>query len=90
MIKNLVFILAFLVTLGSIGPALSDDAPRMTKETLKALLGNPDLVIIDVRYGKDWTQSDVKIKGAVREDPEDLKSWVHKYTPDQTIVLYCT
>jgi len=79
-----------MVTFGTIGPGFSEEAPRMTKETLKALLGNPDLVIIDVRYGKDWTQSGVKIKGAVREDPEDLKSWVHKYTPDQTIVLYCT
>ncbi len=26
---------------------------RITKEELKALLGNPDLVIIDVRYGRD-------------------------------------
>ena len=29
--------------------AKSADAPRMTKDELKAMLGNPDLVIIDVR-----------------------------------------
>ena len=35
--------------------AKSGAVPRMPKEELKALLGNPDLVIIDVRLDKDWT-----------------------------------
>ena len=65
------------------------DAPRMTKEELKAVLGNPDLFIIDVRYGKDWTDSDLKIRGAVREDPEAFKSWASKYPKDKTLVFYC-
>lgn len=69
-------------------PVLSAEAPRMSKEDLNALLGNPDLVIIDVRYGRDWTNSDVKIKGAVREDPDNLKNWSSKYSPDKTIVFY--
>ena len=69
--------------------AKSAEAPRMTKEELMAMLGNPDLVIIDVRYGKDWTESDVKIKGAVREDPEAFDSWAKKYPKDKTLVFYC-
>ena len=69
--------------------AKSTDAPRMTKEELKAMLGNADLVIIDVRYGMDWTGSDSKIKGAVREDPEAVDSWANKYPKDKTLVLYC-
>ncbi len=69
--------------------AKSADAPRMTKDELMAMLGNPDLVIIDVRYGKDWTESDVKIKGAVREDPEAFDSWAKKYPKDKTLVFYC-
>jgi predicted sulfurtransferase len=68
---------------------LSADAPRMTKEELKALLGQPDLIIIDVRTGSDWTASDLKIKGAVREDPENIESWANKYAKDKTLVLYC-
>ena len=55
---------------------VSEDAPRMTKDELKAMLGNPDLTIIDVRYGKDWTGSDMKITGAVREEPGQVKSWL--------------
>jgi hypothetical protein len=69
--------------------AKSVDAPRMTKDELKGMLGNPDLVIVDVRYGKDWTDSDLKIKGAAREDPKVFESWANKYPKNKTIVLYC-
>ena len=69
--------------------AKSADVPRMTKDELKAILGNPDLVMLDVRYKKDWKDSDSKIQGAVREDPDSVKSWAGKYTKDKTLVLYC-
>ena len=69
--------------------AKSTDAPRMAKEELKAMLGNPNLIIIDVRYGMDWTGSDLKIKGAVREDPVAVDSWANKYPKDKTLVFYC-
>jgi rhodanese-related sulfurtransferase len=69
--------------------AKSTDAPRMTKEELKTKLDAPDLVIIDVRYGMDWTDSDLKIKGAVREDPGAVESWANKYPKDKTLVFYC-
>jgi len=69
--------------------AKSADVPRMTKDELKAMLGNPDLVIIDVRAKNDWTDGDSKIKGAIREDPESVKSWAAKYSKDKTFVLYC-
>jgi len=88
MMKLLCFSISLVILIGYITPAFSEDAPRMTKEELRTLLGNPDLMIIDVRYGSSWTGSDSKIKGAVREDPEDLKSWVDKYPKDKTIVLY--
>jgi len=67
----------------------SVDAPRMKKDELKAKLGNPDLLIIDVRYGKDWTDSDLKIKGAIREDPKAFDSWANKYPKDKILVFYC-
>jgi rhodanese-related sulfurtransferase len=67
----------------------SADVPRMTKDELKAMLGNPDLVVIDVRAQRDWKKSDLKIQSAVREDPETVDSWADKYPKDKTIVLYC-
>ena len=69
--------------------ARSADVHRMTKDELKAMLGNSDLTILDVRSQSDWKDGDSKIKGAIREDPESVKSWAEKYTKDKTFVLYC-
>ena len=69
--------------------AKSADVPRMKKDELKAMLDKPDLVILDVRAQSDWKGDDLKIKGALREDPESVKSWAEKYPKDKTFVLYC-
>ena len=69
--------------------ALAQEPSRISKEDLKAMLGKPDVVIIDVRAASDWADSDQKINGAVREDPTDAKSWMNKYQKDKTTVLYC-
>jgi predicted sulfurtransferase len=67
------------------------DGPRMTKEELKPLLGNPDVIVIDVRIGASWSASKWKIQGAVREDPRaEIEAWAKKYPKDKTIVLYCS
>jgi hypothetical protein len=73
------------------GPARAadDDAPRITKEELKAKLGDPSVTVIDVRYKPNWKKSDKKIKGALREDPNEISSWVGKYRKDQALVFYC-
>jgi len=64
--------------------------PRMTKEELKSLLGNPDVIILDVRESGDWKESKWKIPGAVREDSEkDLNTWADRYPKDKTLVFYC-
>jgi rhodanese-related sulfurtransferase len=62
---------------------------KITKEELKAMLGEPGLVIIDVRIGRSWTESDQKIEGAIHEDPEKIDLWASKYANDKKIVLYC-
>jgi hypothetical protein len=85
----LAILLIFSMVEGCTMLAKSADAPRMTKDDLKARLSSPDLLIIDVRYGKDWTESDLKIRGAVREDPEAFDSWANKYPKDKTLVFYC-
>jgi len=68
---------------------LAAEAPRMAKEQLKAQLGNPDVVVLDVRAFSDWVMTKEKIKGAVRENPRDVGDWSGKYPKDRTIVLYC-
>lgn len=71
--------------------AWGQEVPRMTKEELKPLLGDQDVIIMDVRVGSSWSASKWKIQGAVREDPRaEIATWASKYPKDKTIILYCT
>ena len=65
------------------------EVARITKEELRARLGDPDLLILDVRRANDWTTSDARIKGAVRADPGDIAAWADTYAKEKTLVLYC-
>lgn len=67
----------------------ADDAPRISKEELKAKLGTPSLVLLDVRTGDDWEKSGEKITDAARMDPGTVDSWAHTLPMDKEIVLYC-
>ena len=93
-VKAAMALAASLVLLGGLATmALAmgkgPEIPRMTKEELLPMLGNPDVVILDVRIGDEWKKSPWKIKGAVREDPEKgVQPVVEKYPKDKTYVLY--
>ena len=63
--------------------------PRITKEELKAKLGDPSVTVIDVRYKANWKKSGQKVARAVREDPNEISSWIGKYKKDQVLVFYC-
>ncbi len=63
--------------------------PRVSKDYLKAKLGSPALVLIDVRAKNDWEKSNEKIIGAVRMDPETVDTWSETLPKDKEIVLYC-
>jgi rhodanese-related sulfurtransferase len=69
--------------------SIAADAPTITKEELRAKLGDPNLIVLDVRQPRDWKTSDAKIKGAIREEPGDAAVWAGKYPKDKTLVLYC-
>ena len=85
-----VVLMAAIAALG-VGMAAAGDAavPRIGKEDVKAGLGAADTSIIDVRAAGDWKESKLKIKGAVREDPDELGGWVSRYPKDRTLILYC-
>jgi hypothetical protein len=66
------------------------DAPRISVDDAKKMLGHPIVVIIDVRTKKSWWSSTKKILGAVREDPSKVSEWMEKYSKTQTLLFYCT
>ena len=66
------------------------DVPRITKDDLKAELNSPNFVLLDVRYGKDWSGSDAKIPGAIRPDvSKPTQEWAKNLPKNKEIVLYC-
>ena len=65
------------------------DYDALKKDIEAAMLDSQDLIILDVRTGKDWSSSEFKIKGAVRLEGGEVSSALKKYSKDKTIVLYC-
>lgn len=89
MVLTAAFSSLVMVGLFTVQAIAASDVPRMTKEELKEMLDNSNLIILDMRAGKDWKSSEFLIKGAVRENPNDFDSWAMKYPKDKTLVLYC-
>ena len=65
------------------------DTVMALQEQAKSMLGNPEVIFIDVRAPKDWNAPGSKIKGAVREDPSNISSWAEKYPKEKTLLFYC-
>ncbi len=66
----------------------ASDVPRISKDEMKAKLGSPDVVLLDVRFKDDWESSNEKITGAVRMDPQTVYAWSSTLPKDKEIVLY--
>ena len=84
------YVFLLFVALAWVPSVMAADIPRITKEELKAMIGNPNVIIVDVRTNAGWNESKLKIKGAIREDPTQVKSWIEKYPLDKTFVFYCS
>ncbi len=82
----------FLVAAIPVGAAFNTEkVPRMSKEELRGLIGNPNVVILDVRQPGDYDKSDGKIKGATRVNPkEKIGDLMDKIPKDKTLVFYCS
>ena len=78
-----------MVGVFTIMPTMAADLTKISKEELNLMLGNPDVIILDVDRERSWKARDRKIRGAFRENPKDIKSWAGRYTKDITLVLYC-
>ena len=85
-------VLVLGIAVGCAGPARMalGEVPRMEVDELNARLGEPGLVIIDVRSASDWEGSSRKIKGAIRQESKKVSSWASHYPKEKPIVLYCT
>ena len=74
----------------AINRAPGPEVPFLDPETLESWLSDPQVLILDVRKPREWQGSDEKIKGAVYEDPHDVKTWAADLPKGEKIVLYCS
>ena len=90
-IKNIIsfIILPFLILLAGISMSAAEDVPMITKEELKAQLDSSDVMILDVRIGKDLKSAEFKIKGAILANPNEFDKWATIFPKDKTLILYC-
>jgi hypothetical protein len=88
----MILLCAAALSVGFLGGVVyaQENVPRMTKEDLKPLIGDPNVILIDVRSMGDWNKDTLMIKGAIREDPVDVASWMDKYPKEKTFVFYCS
>ena len=85
--RPVVFLLSLVLTLAVAGSSLAGtDVPLMTTDELKSMLDDPDILILDVRKGKDWKSSEFKIKGAVWKNPKEFTSWSSKFDKDKKYI----
>lgn len=82
-------ILGVFILLGVLTFAQAQSVNLMTREQLKGMMGDSDLIILDARSGRDWKSSEFKIKSAVRANPYDFDTWKSTHAKDKTLVLYC-
>lgn len=79
-----------LASCALVSPGLRlSEVPRIEPERLLSMMNDPDVTILDVRTGQDWTEATHKIKGAVREAPGEFSRWALKYPRDRKYILYC-
>jgi hypothetical protein len=89
--SGLAAFIAGVFFLCAVSPALeADDVPRMSKDELKTLLDNPDVVILDARDSPEWNKSENKIKGAHRLDESNIERVETMYPKEKIIVVYCS
>lgn len=86
---TIVLLAAIAATLLALTPAVGGGVKYMEIDELKQHLGSDDIVILDVRAGRDWSTSEFKIQGAMRADAEEFDSWATTYPKDKKLVLYC-
>ena len=86
---SLMVLVALMVMATTAEVAFAQDVPRMEADQLLEQIDSPDVLVIDVRRGGDWTGSGKMIKNSVRKPYDDVESWVDTLPQGKTIVLYC-
>ena len=86
--KHLILLLLAALTFTA-SPLLAGQVNTVEIDELKTMLDTDNIVILDVRAGRDWSTSEFKIPGAIRADGNEYDTWSQTLARDKKIVLYC-
>lgn len=87
--KKTIFILLVLVySLIIASVVIGAEFSIISKDKLILMLDKPGIVIIDVRENGDWQSSNLKIRGAVRRQPDKFDTWSKDFANDKVLILY--
>lgn len=91
LVMSLILSAVFLSSVGADEPPRinSKDVPRISKEEVKAKLGKGNVIVIDVRLPGQLKPGEPKIRGAVVENPSEVRNWMPKYPKRKTLIFYC-
>ncbi len=87
--KNWIILIGMIVMIGMAGSISDASDDRIAKEELLETMDEPNLVVIDVRTGRDWRSSEFKIRGAIRADMSEFDKWAAQLPKDKRYVTYC-
>jgi len=69
----------------------ADNVPRITVQELKAKMDKgEDVVILDVRAGREYKDSKIRIRGDIRIPIVQLEARSNELPRDKEIITYCT
>ncbi|PYQ00723.1 MAG: hypothetical protein DMF82_21290, partial [Acidobacteria bacterium] len=64
---------------------------RVTPHEVEARIDRDEpILFIDARNEKEWTESNLKLPGAVRVEAGRVRDHLHEIPPGRGIVPYCT
>lgn len=61
----------------------------ISTQDFKAIQGNKDVTVIDVRRKEDYTADNSVIPGSTWFDPANIDNWCTTMPQDKDVVLYC-
>jgi len=89
-IVKMILVIALGASIGCVSAttATSKDVSTITKQELRSMLDDPNVIIVDVRPEQQWKASELQIRGALYENPNKVGSWAGKYSKDEKLILY--
>ena len=87
--KKMLFIVLAVLSIIPVQAVFASEIKTIDKDELKAMLDSADVVVLDVRRGKDWSSSEFKIQGAQRLAADEIAAATAALPKDKKLVFYC-